>query len=175
MCGIVDLRQRMQPRVWVLMLILLLGGFFHCYWFLKGHREGLITEGDFCRHFIFSIVFILFSVYRNFILYCWGHELEMAEEEKDTCASPSVQNAGSCGREPAQSPGVWQMQYTHLMPSSVSSVVQHNGQTSSQTQGASLFTHVQERWTQTETGTRNCYEVNEMPVSWEETRKRLLI
>ena len=49
------------------------------------------------------------------------------------------------GGEQAHSPGVWQMKYIRLTPNSVSSVVQHNAETSSQAQGTSLFTHVQER------------------------------
>lgn len=82
---------------------------------------------------------------------------------------------GGCKENEANSARGCQMKYIHLTLNSVNSVVQQNGQTSSQTLGISLFTHVQEWSTLTGTGTQNCYEVNEKPVFWEETEKRLLI
>lgn len=68
----------------------------------------------------------------------------MLEEEKGLHVShhfrvqPAVRGAN-------HGPGVWQIKHIHLTLSSISSIVEPNGQSSSLTQGTSLFTHIQER------------------------------
>lgn len=68
----------------------------------------------------------------------------MVGKEKDLQVSHHVRvQPGVRGAN--HSLGVWQMKRIHLTLKSVSSVVEHNGQTSSLTQGTSSFTHIQER------------------------------
>lgn len=68
----------------------------------------------------------------------------MVEEEKDLHVSHHVRVQPPVGGA-NHGPGVWQMKHIHLTLRSVSSIVEHSGQTSSLTQGTSLFTHIQER------------------------------